>query len=260
MLRSLFLSASFLWRFPLKGFLATEKDFEKTFIFFPLIGFLEGLFLFILTYFLKPYLSVNLLSLLCLFFLFILRGIFHLDGLSDTFDALAFKGKEDKEEDKLKRLAIMKDSRTGVAGISAIFLALLNKFFCFKEILSELSCSLLIYPFLISRISLPLIIYLSKPAKKEGLGYFMKKSISLPSLLISLLLGFALLGFLLFIESFSYLKTISFILCINFIVLVYFKRKFERVFGGLTGDNFGAIVEISEGVILFVLVVLWPKV
>lgn len=259
MFKAFLLSASFLWRIPIKIGNIRERDFEGALIFFPLIGALEGLIIFILASLLNAHLSKDILSLLLLLALFFLRGIFHLDGLSDTFDALSYKGCGNLEEDRSKRLSIMKDSTVGVAGVTTIVINLFLKFLLIKEIIIQNNLSFLFLPFFLSRALLLIIIYSSKPARRDGLGFLMKVSLKPFGLFLGLLLSFILLGTYLYLESFLKLYHIPLILCLNLVIIFYFKKRFERAFMGLTGDNFGALVEIVEGVTLFYGAVLWER-
>lgn len=259
MLRAFLLSASFLWRIPIKGFIADKSSFERALSFFPLIGVIEGFILYLLAKALSPLLSADILSLLLLVTLFFIRGIFHLDGLSDTFDALSYKGGLGEEEDRKRRLEIMKDSTVGVSGVVAIVINILFKYLFFKALIELNYLKGLFLPFLFSRTFLLGIIYFSKPARKEGLGFLVKESVSKETLLRGYLLALVLLFFYLYFESFKNLKNLLFMAGFNLVVLLFFKRKFEKAFGGLTGDNFGALVELSEIASLFYLGVIWPR-
>jgi adenosylcobinamide-GDP ribazoletransferase len=259
MLKDLLLAASFLWRIPIKVNGVTERDFQRALVFFPLIGAFEGLIVLFLAKGLKDKISAEVLSLLLLFSVFIIRGIFHLDGLGDTFDALSYKGGISPEEDKKKRLAIMKDSTTGVAGVSAVVLDILSKVLFIREILLQSHFNLLFLPYFFSRALLLPVIFFSKPARNEGLGFLMHKNLKPSGVFLGLGLSLFVLGFGFYSEKILKIYHIALILCLNLVIIIYFKRKFERAFGGLTGDNFGALVEIIEGVTLFYGGVIWPR-
>ncbi len=259
MFKGLLLSASFLWRIPIKIGKITERDFERALIFFPVIGALEGIIIFFLSSLLAPYLPEDILALLLLLTLFLLRGIFHLDGLSDTFDALSYKGSGNPEEDRIKRLAIMKDSTVGVSGVTTIVVNLLLKFLLIKEILNQNNLSFLFLPFFLSRALLLIIIYSSQPARKDGLGFLMKKSLKPSGLALGLALSVFIWGVFVFSQQFLKIYHFLLILCMNLLISFYFKNKFEKAFLGLTGDNYGALVEIIEGVTLFYGAVLWER-
>lgn len=253
-----FYAVSFLWRLPLGIYPKNEKDFQVGIPFFPLVGFLEGFILFLVAKLLTNFVPSSLLALILIALLFYLRGIFHLDGLSDTFDALSYKGSGDKARDVEKRLSIMKDSTVGVAGMTAVTLVILGKFQLFKEILHMNQGTFLILPYFISRMFLNLWLFLGKPARAEGLGYIMITQTNKGVFTVALVIGFLLLGLILKLSSLSFMDTI-FLLLLNFSILFYFKRLFDKAFLGLTGDNLGALVILSEIITLFFLVVIWPK-
>lgn len=258
MLKYPLLAFSFLWRVPIKSSSSSEDDFKGALPFFPLVGAIEGLLIAGFASLLSRFILPDFLALLLIVFTLYIRGIFHLDGLSDTFDALAYKERGDKAKDREKKLQIMKDSTIGVAGVSGIILSILGKFLFIKELLIY-NPYLLFIPFLFSRAFLLWIIFFSKAAKGEGLGYLMKKNLTLLGLL-----GGTLISILLFLIYYVWLDSLTlialfFLILFNIILLFVLKNKFESAFGGMTGDNYGAIVEICEIVTLFCLAVLWQK-
>ncbi|MFN3567334.1 MAG: adenosylcobinamide-GDP ribazoletransferase [Caldimicrobium sp.] len=258
MFKPLLIALAFLWRIPIKTAPSSERDFQRALPLFPLVGALEGFIISLFGNFIVSLVLPEFLALVILLLLFYLRGIFHLDGLSDTFDALSYHGGVDIGEAKAKRLKIMKDSTIGVAGVTTIVLNLLAKYILIKEILLYNPLSL-IWAYFLSRGFLLWCIFYSLPAKTEGLGYLMKKNLSKKGFLFGNILS-VLLTSLLFISPFKIsLLAIFLLIFLNFIVLFYFKSKFERAFGGLTGDNFGALIEISELTTLFTLGVIWPR-
>ncbi|MFN4197319.1 MAG: adenosylcobinamide-GDP ribazoletransferase, partial [Caldimicrobium sp.] len=258
MYKPLLIALSFLWRIPITPIQTTEKDFQKALPLFPLVGALEGFLISLIGYFLAPLILPEFLAIVILLILFYMRGIFHLDGLSDTFDALSYHGGVDSEEAKAIRLKIMKDSTIGVAGVTAIVINLLAKYALIKEILLYNPLSL-IWVFFLSRGFLLWCIFYSIPAKPEGLGYLMKKNLTKKGFLLGNTFC-VLLTCLLLLSPFKVsLLAFFFLIFLNFFVLFYFKSKFEKAFGGLTGDNLGALIEISELITLFYLGVIWPK-
>jgi adenosylcobinamide-GDP ribazoletransferase len=93
-----------------------EVPLGRVIALFPVVGFLIGIFLFLV-----GVLFPSMSCALALAVWVIVTGAFHLDGLADTCDALAFG--RDKEE----RLRIMKDSHIGTFGVVAVVLVLLLK-------------------------------------------------------------------------------------------------------------------------------------
>lgn len=254
-----FYAFSFLWRIPIGIYPKKIEEFRFALPFFSLVGLSEGFILSLMAMFLLIFIKPQFTALLLLLLLLFVRGIFHLDGLSDTFDALSYKGKGDLQKDREKRLAIMKDSTAGVAGVSAVFLLLLSKFLLISELLEKDSLHLLPLPFFLSRFLLGFVLYCGTPARKDGLGYLMISLFDKKVLAFHLILSWCLLAIYLYvIEKFSFLIHIFLILCLNFLIIVYLYNKFRHAFGGITGDNLGALVEIVETTSLFYLAVLWP--
>lgn len=241
------LALSFFWRLPIGIYPKEEGEIRYALAFLSLVGLLEGLIVSALGSLLLSVINPQVIALFVLLVLFFLRGIFHLDGLSDTFDALSYKGKGDPIADREKRLAIMKDPTVGVAGVSAVTTLLIAKFILFLEILSKNQPQLLVLPFFLSRFLLGFVLFLATPARKEGLGFLMITLFDRKILIFHVLISTIL--FLSYFLNNLYLlnsKQIFLFLCVNSIILIYFSLLFKRAFGGLTGDNLGALVEISE--------------
>ncbi len=90
--------------------------------------------------------------------------------------------------------------------------------------------------------------YHGKPAKKEGLGAIFLGNISLKHLFLGSLLPLFLLG----LYTFE-VKRLMFVVYPVFLYLlaILIKEFCKKKFGGLTGDNLGATVELSEVMGLF---------
>lgn len=245
-----FLTAmSFLTIFPLKLKNISEKEVQKCVISFPLIGALEGLILAIFILLTRKYfLSTNLSSIMCLLLLFGIRGIFHIDGLADTFDALFYKGSGDYKKDVEKRLNIMKDSTIGVGGVVAIIFDILFKFILIKELI-EVNKSLIpfILTFCLSRWVLIPVMYHGKPAKNTGLGAIFIGKIRFIDLVIASFLPSGLLIYFVLNKGALFLLTL---LPLSYGFSIVLKNFYEKKFNGITGDHLGATVEIFEIVFL----------
>jgi adenosylcobinamide-GDP ribazoletransferase len=117
------LALGFMTRLPVGQTLDYSPDnMHSALRYFPLAGWVLALLLVVLWSLVQPLLgnmpSVCLLLVASLLF----TGALHEDGLADCFDG--FYGGFDTE----RKLTIMKDSRLGTYGSSALFLALLFKF------------------------------------------------------------------------------------------------------------------------------------
>ena len=131
----------FLTRIPINIDLGFDEEFHKTIAYFPLVGFILGVIIFlvgkvsILVF--DPFLTAIIITLIHV----ILTGGIHIDGLGDTFDALY------SYRDKEKMLEIMKDSRLGTNSLLAIlFLILLKIGFIYNLINNNLMWTIVFMP------------------------------------------------------------------------------------------------------------------
>jgi adenosylcobinamide-GDP ribazoletransferase len=197
------------------------------------------------------------------------NGGFHLDGLSDTFDALASKSEGEENSDKLKRLAIMKTGTAGPIGVTAIFFALALKYLALNNLslcqpVTYLS-SLLLMPVL-SKWAMVMSMFYGKPAREDGLGRIFMNRISLKEIVFStgILLLLLLLSSVVFSRFFGlYIPNKQYIFYVFLLLSLWLFCRleikfFNNKFGGLTGDALGAISEITEIIFLF-MVIVWSR-
>jgi adenosylcobinamide-GDP ribazoletransferase len=246
-----------------------EKDIADSSIFFPFVGSFQGFILVILSFLLLKFFSPEITSVLVLFAYFLTNGGFHQDGLSDTFDAISVKSTGNRAQDVQKRLAVMKDSTTGPIGVTAIVFSLLFKYLLIKTILQIKGDAYLIL-FLMpiySKWAMVSIMYRSKGARSDGIGRIFLEYGGFQHLALSTIL-FVFIGLTAF-YAWGYCINppsqwgkggfILFFLCeiiIIYLSCLFLRHIFTDKFDGLTGDNFGAIHEISEIVFLLV-ALLW---
>lgn len=209
---------------------AADEIGEAAF-FFPLVGFVLGSILVLVNLLLEPFSPPALLSLALVAVLALLSRGFHLDGLADTFDGLGAGG------DPERVLRIMDDSHTGVFGVLAVVLVILFKARSIELLDAERWRALLMAP-LLGRWAMVLLGYRSRAAK-EGLG----------SILIGRMEGkhvfFATVVTLILVAGFLGVVGIAIMVWIGIFTLgcrIYFHRHL----GGVTGDIFGAVGELSE--------------
>ncbi len=231
-LQDMIMSLKFLTIIPLPD--PKNINWRNVIAFFPLSGFFLGLILYACSVFpvFFPYMA------LCLWVL--VTGGFHLDGLSDSFDALAV-GK-----DKNERLNIMKDSRIGNFGAIAVTLLLIIKF----HLIVALYRIFIILPPVWGRVILVFVPFIFNPAKEEGLGFFVKKNIGRREFILALFFAFVVT----ILVSGSLL--LAFICCfLTFAFGLFWGTLWTRKVGGFTGDILGAACEICEVLILALLLV-----
>jgi len=216
----------------------STNEVGRSAIFFPVVGLMLGLILALVNFLLLPFASAGLLSVILVALLaFMTRGL-HLDGVGDTFDGLGAGGDRDRV------LTIMDDSHTGVFGVIAIVLVLFFKIHALENLDVDRWRALLVAPIL-GRWAMVLLAYRSKAAK-AGLGsnlidHLQTKHFVLATLLTLLLVAAIFRGNGIFMMAWVAVFTMA------------SKNYFHRRLGGVTGDTFGAVGELSETSVMVLL-------
>ncbi len=205
-------------------------SFEGVFYFFPLVGLLIGL-LEVLLLKLLPF-SPLLSSSLTLCFYVIITGGLHLDGLVDTFDAMAH-GRSPEE-----KLKIMKDSHLGTYGSLSLFFILILKLLLLREALIKKELPAVFLSPSYGRWSVVFLGSLFPPARREGLGFLTveelsKKRYFLPTTLFVIFL------------SLLYPRSLFSLLLSSFFLYLFGSFWRKRI-GGITGDIFGCSIELVD--------------
>lgn len=216
---------SFLSRIPTGG----NGDIRKISKYFPLVGYAAGGIYSAGLYFSNS--TYMILAMMATeFFLF---GLFHFDGLLDTFDGF-FNQNPDK------RLEIMSKGDTGPFAVfyGFIFLALL--FYSLK--ISDYIFPL--YAGVFSRFSMNILLSTSKPVKKTGLG-----ALFFPYKFCNTIISFLITLPLILLNPELYL--ISLLISVICGIIMHFIS--EKQIKGYTGDVLGATVLIT---FLFILITL----
>jgi adenosylcobinamide-GDP ribazoletransferase len=233
-MQSFLIALQFLTRFPvhLSGVPAPEAR-GRSLLAYPLVGAVIGLLLAGLDYVLgtpDPWLEAALLLTAWV----VVTGALHLDGLADSADAwLGGRGEPERT------LEIMKDPRSGPAGVAAVVMLLLVKFAALTALLrAELWLVLLIAPIL-GR-TLLIWLFLTTPYVREnGLGADLARHLPreagwlvlvLVALAMPLLFGWSGLRLLLILAVVAWLL----------------RRLMLKHIHGTTGDTAGALLEVIE--------------
>jgi adenosylcobinamide-GDP ribazoletransferase len=260
-MRQLLLAFQFLTIVPVKvpGKI-TEKDVAASAAFFPLVGAFQGLATAISAVLLMKVFPADITAALALFLLILSNGGFDLDGLADTFDALAVKSSGDPDRDRAKRLLIMKDSTTGAMGVIALAVTILLKFVLMRRFLADFpiiaaAAFFFLMPVFSKWINVPAMHH-GVSARNDGLGRIFIEHAGRGSVLISTAIVISLCVMvssfgLLDISPRTMLEFSLLIVAVFYLFCLLAVQLFCKRFGGLTGDHFGAVTEISE--ILFLL-------
>ncbi len=193
-------------------------------MFYPLVGFILGLFLWA-THALLEDLIPPIHAAVIIFSLWVvLSGALHIDGFSDSVDGL-FVQKE-------RALEVMKDSHVGGMGMTFTFVFLAIKL---SSVIYLEAFYLLPIILMFSRLNATLAIYIYEYAS-NGVGKLIKDELTLKLTLSATLYS------LVIALVFSSL-TLFFISIITLLVSASF---FKHRLGGLTGDIYGFIIEVTE--------------
>lgn len=204
-------------------------------IFFPIIGFLLGLILVVIDFLLKPFASSGLSAVALVTILVLLTGGLHLDGLGDTFDGFGAGG------DRERILRVMDDSHTGAFGLIAIVLLLFFKIHAIESIDGGRWRGLLAAPVL-GRWAMVLLGYRSLAAK-PGLASTLMDHLDTKHFLFATLIAVLLVAATLHGVGIAMMVWVT-------VFTTASKNFFHRRLGGVTGDIFGAIGELSETSVL----------
>ncbi len=212
-----------------------KEDIANSVVFFPLVGLLLGGFCASAEIILDDYISsVMARSLFPIIILAIFSRGLHLDGVADTFDALHFA-----DNDKEKAIEVMKGKTIGAFGTSALVLVIVGKLVSISALPEEFRIeSLLLIPAL-SRWTSSIVARQSGPAEPEGLGFIFTAYTTRKACFIS---GLIALAISVLILGKAGLMIFALVSVLGFFLSSYF----NRAFGGVTGDVFGAVIELSE--------------
>lgn len=236
MFASLILSLQFLTRLPITiNIDITDKRLGQSVLFYPIVGLLIGLSLYF-TQLLLPTYALELKAAMILSFWVLLTGGLHLDGLADCTDAWA-GGLGNKQ----RSLDIMKDPAAGPIAVVILLLLLLLKWSALLAILKqENTLAILLLTPCLGRISI-LILMLSTPyIRKNGLGSTLQLTLPKTATTVISFSGILLCATLLSVSV--SLAALLVIACIRYLAL-------QRL-QGVTGDVYGACVEIVETTVL----------
>lgn len=230
---------------------------------FPVVGIVIGIIMYIFymlfgRFIHSPYILAGVLVLIEI----ALTGAMHLDGLSDTFDGIfSYRSKQ-------KMLEIMKDSRIGANGAIALIMYFILKILLLAGIQSEFPLSgaglfsgnfqfngmglaLLITP-VVARANSVLNCGMSSYAKASGSAKDLVDQTDRNGVIIGILISlvYSLLVQALLFRTFNPICIVNTIF-VTHVLGAYFAKLMERKIGGITGDTLGAVLELSQLVVLF---------
>jgi adenosylcobinamide-GDP ribazoletransferase len=205
--------------------------------YFPLVGLVIGLILAGLSWTLRFLLPSGISNALLLVVLVVLTGALHLDGLADTCDGLA--GHRTAED----RRRIMCDSRLGGFGVIGVVLILLVKYVSLNSIPGGVILASLVLMPVVSRWAMTGTILAYPYARPSGLGKVFKEGAAWSGFVLATVVTIAVAALAMKLVGLVILAIVS-------IITIVLAACLKKTFAGLTGDNYGAINEISEASVL----------
>jgi adenosylcobinamide-GDP ribazoletransferase len=232
-MRPLVAAFAFLTRIPVWAGPLRDADLGRSVSFFPLVGLVLGLVLTGLGALLAGALEPALAATLLVALLAGLTGGLHLDGLADVFDALG-GGRGDRK----RMLDIMRDSRIGAHGAAALALLLLAKVFAVAQLLERRDLpALLAFPAVGRWAVTPSIVFFPY-ARAEGLGRAFSGEAGPRQVAAS---SAIVLGVLVALGP-RLLVPAAGALVVATLLALWLRQRL----GGLTGDVYGAAIEVAE--------------
>lgn len=235
------------------------KDVEElshNFYLIVLVGVLYGLLVGGILYLAEDWTSTLLAAAMAIAALHLLNRFLHLDGLSDLGDGMVCGG------DAERKLAAMKDSKTGAGGVGYVMVFSLLSF---AALGSLWGAGLLLLPLVAEIMNKNAVVLCAFGGKaRQGLGNMFVSSTGEKQAVISLLLSISLsvvLLFtidLLFFQAWSLERIIALAVVgafVSSLVGLGMSRLAERNFGAVNGDVLGATNEICRPLVLIALLV-----
>lgn len=244
MIKPLILALQLLTRIPVPVEIeVTDLQVGRSTLFYPVVGLLLGVIIYGVAMVL-PEQSLLLNAALLTTLWLGLTGALHIDGLADSADAWV-GGMGDSQ----RTLDIMKDPNCGPMGVTTILVVVLLKFTALYTLLQQgYLLPLLLIPML-GRAQILLLLLTTPYVRKQGMGSAL--ATYLPGTLGWLVLLISFLGWGYFMQQSGVI-----VLAMLLLMFVFFRQILMRRIGGTTGDTIGALVELSElllliGVVMF---------
>ena len=227
----------------------TENELARSLVYFPFVGFLIGLILVWSDKALLWFFPDTIANLFLLMLAVVLTRALHVDGLADSIDGLM--GGRDRDS----RLAIMKDSRIGTAGVLAIVVVFLIKYVSLNSLFGQYKTVALLTAPAFARWSQMLMMFKAHYAREQGMGKAFVGHVRLAGVLAASVITLGLSAFVIVYDE----RTAILALGVPLSVAVFtglWRWFVVRKVGGITGDAVGAASELNETLALLLFVFL----
>jgi adenosylcobinamide-GDP ribazoletransferase len=231
MVRAFASAVLFLTRLPLPAMQLDERDFARGAAFFAWVGLVIALPLYVASR-LTSALGAPLAALITVAVWVLITGGLHLDGLADSVDGLS-----GGRGDRARTLAIMRDSRIGSHGALALVLVIGLKWAALERALVIEQPIWLMAP-IAARFACTLLLLGFPYARKHGLGSPFVGLAPVPTLITAAgAVGVAAV----LVGPLALVPALLASLCAVGVAL-----RMNNLLGGLTGDVYGAAIELAE--------------
>ena len=232
-------AVQFLTRIPMPPIAFEADSLSRATKFFPLVGLVVGSGAVLLQKLLLFHLSRPLVALIVLIYLVLVTGCLHEDGLADTADG--FGGGRSKEQ----ILAILKDSRIGSYGATALLLSLLARYLLLASLPLEQFAAYVVSSQVLCRwSSLPLSYFLPPAREHDSEGARIAKLTSLASLIFGSVFSLA-------VVAYALRRSAAAPVIVAILIAALSGWFYARELGGVTGDCFGATNQLTEIAVYF---------
>lgn len=175
-----------------------------------------------------------------------LTGAIHLGGLANSADANGAARK-----DPARALVALKDPRLGTLGICALVMVLLLKLALLRTALEIGAFYWALFAAPIAARLLALVFMMTSPARVNDTRPTLDLRPYQP-----LIIGLALLGLLAIMWVMGRLGGTALIVILA-LWLAHWQQRCQKLFGGHSGENVGALIEVAEVLVLFMVVLTW---
>jgi adenosylcobinamide-GDP ribazoletransferase len=244
-MRAFWIAWQLLTRLPAPAVEFSARAAGRSVVFYPAIGLVVGAVLAGVQAALAGA-DVLLVAALIVVAWVAVTGGLHLDGLADSADAWA-----GSHGDRRRALAIMKDSRSGPAGVTVVVLILLAKFAALTVLVRAGDWPALIAAPLLGRTAIVFLFLTTSYVRRRGLGA--PQAAHLPRGIAWAVSAAAAL-----VVAAGMCLHGAWVVGAALLVTVLMRRLMNRLLGGTTGDTLGAACEVVELVSLVTMALLLP--
>ena len=213
-----------------------DRVFAEALGWYPLAGLLIGAMLVLADRGLSQLLPPGPTAVLMVALLALASGGLHLDGVADTADGMAMQG------DRAARLGVMSEGNTGPAGVMALVLVLLAEWAALSSLPDPVRAPALLLAPVLARWTVVPVGIIFAPARPRGLGHAMQQGLwpaAAPlATVIAVVVAVAMFG-----------APGLVLVLIAAVAAVILAGSAARMLEGVTGDVFGAGIEVAQVVV-----------